>query len=138
MIDHTRPILIVLLIAASLGIAACGGTSFKTEERQTFKDASRTATVEAQVPEGIEEITLDLGLEVRKGTVAFTVRDPERWTVFDVSSRLRRYGWQVPAYTMPADAEDVAVLRVVVREGFSADLRREIGRQKRKATRQST
>jgi len=53
---------------------------------------------------------------------AFTVRGPERWTVFDVSSRLRRYGWQVPAYTMPADAEDVAVLRVVVREGFSADL----------------
>jgi glutamate decarboxylase len=53
---------------------------------------------------------------------AFTVRDSQRWTVFDVSSRLRRYGWQVPAYTMPADAEDVAVLRVVVREGFSADL----------------
>jgi glutamate decarboxylase len=28
----------------------------------------------------------------------------------------------VPAYTLPADAQDVAVLRVVVREGFSADL----------------
>ena len=82
MIDHTRPILIVLLIATSLGIAACGGTSFKTEERQTFKDASRTATVEAQVPEGIEEITLDLGLEVRKGTVAFTVRDPRGTVVW--------------------------------------------------------
>ena len=26
-------------------------------------------------------------------------------------------GWQVPAYTMPADATDVAVLRIVVREG---------------------
>ena len=36
--------------------------------------------------------------------------------------RLRQYGWQVPAYTMPADAEDLAVLRIVVREGFSADL----------------
>ncbi len=28
------------------------------------------------------------------------------------------------AYTMPANATDVAVLRVVVREGFSADLAR--------------
>ena len=31
-------------------------------------------------------------------------------------------GWQVPAYTMPDDATDVAVLRIVVREGFSIDL----------------
>ncbi|MGH8162192.1 MAG: glutamate decarboxylase, partial [Gammaproteobacteria bacterium] len=28
----------------------------------------------------------------------------------------------VPAYTMPPNAEEVAVLRVVVREGFSRDL----------------
>jgi glutamate decarboxylase len=53
---------------------------------------------------------------------AFAVRDSSPYTVFDVSNRLRRYGWQVPAYTMPADAEDLAVLRVVVREGFSTDL----------------
>jgi len=30
----------------------------------------------------------------------------------------------VPAYTMPENATDVAVLRIVVREGFSADLGR--------------
>ena len=53
---------------------------------------------------------------------AFTLKDSARYTVFDVSNHLRRYGWQVPAYTMPADAEDVAVMRIVVREGFSADL----------------
>ena len=28
-------------------------------------------------------------------------------------------GWQVPAYTFPADREDLAVLRVVCRNGFS-------------------
>jgi glutamate decarboxylase len=39
-----------------------------------------------------------------------------------VSDRLRVKGWQVPAYTMPDDATDVAVLRVVIREGFSYDL----------------
>src|SRR3954453_3026050 len=44
------------------------------------------------------------------------------YTVFDVSDHLRRDGWQVPAYTMPAGAEDIAVLRFVIREGFTADL----------------
>jgi glutamate decarboxylase len=39
-----------------------------------------------------------------------------------VSEALRERGWQVPAYTMPADATDVAVLRIVVREGMSVDL----------------
>ena len=40
----------------------------------------------------------------------------------DVSNRLREHGWQVPAYPMPADIEDMTVLRVVVRERFSMDL----------------
>jgi glutamate decarboxylase len=53
---------------------------------------------------------------------AFTVKDGTPFTVFDVSDRLRAKGWQVPAYTMPDDATDVAVLRIVVREGFSFDL----------------
>ena len=46
------------------------------------------------------------------------------FTVFDVSHELRSYGWQVPAYTMPANAEQVAVLRIVLRHGFTADLTR--------------
>lgn len=56
--------------------------------------------------------------------LSFALDDPEAagYTVFDISHELRGYGWQVPAYTMPEGAEDVAVLRVVVREGFSRDL----------------
>jgi len=45
---------------------------------------------------------------------------------FDISAALRIYGWQVPAYTMPEGAENISVLRVVVREGFSADLARSL------------
>jgi glutamate decarboxylase len=48
--------------------------------------------------------------------------DVDGYTVFDVSDALRERGWQVPAYTMPPNREDVAVLRVVVRNGFSRDL----------------
>ncbi|NEX20003.1 glutamate decarboxylase [Thiorhodococcus mannitoliphagus] len=54
---------------------------------------------------------------------AFKLKDAvTSYSVFDVSDKLRQYGWQVPAYTMPEHAEEVAVLRVVVREGFSADM----------------
>ncbi len=54
---------------------------------------------------------------------AFTLR-PEitNYTVYDISTRLRTHGWLVPAYTLSADLEDLAVLRVVVRNGFSRDL----------------
>ncbi|MGA9279383.1 glutamate decarboxylase [Ilumatobacter sp.] len=54
--------------------------------------------------------------------LAFKMAADQPFTVFHVSDQLRMAGWQVPAYTMPDDASDVAVLRVVVREGFSPDL----------------
>ncbi len=54
--------------------------------------------------------------------LAVRLTDPSAYTVFHLSDRLRRSGWQVPAYTMPADATEVAVLRIVVREGFGMDL----------------
>jgi glutamate decarboxylase len=53
---------------------------------------------------------------------AFKLKDPSHYTVFDISEKLRERGWQVPAYTFPANREDLAALRVVIREGFSRDL----------------
>ena len=54
---------------------------------------------------------------------AFKLRDDvENYTVFDVSGALRERGWQVPAYTFPANRTDLAALRVVVRQGFTHDL----------------
>jgi glutamate decarboxylase len=44
------------------------------------------------------------------------------YTVFDVSARLREFGWLVPAYTFPANREDLSVLRVVVRAGLTSDM----------------
>jgi glutamate decarboxylase len=58
--------------------------------------------------------------------VAFRLAGEFGYTEFDVSAGLRAFGWQVPAYTMPEGAENVSVLRVVVREGFSADLARSL------------
>jgi glutamate decarboxylase len=54
---------------------------------------------------------------------AFTLTDPDcGFSVFDVSAALREHGWLVPAYTFPAEREDLAVLRIVVRNGFTHDL----------------
>ncbi|MBV9095387.1 MAG: glutamate decarboxylase [Streptosporangiaceae bacterium] len=54
---------------------------------------------------------------------AFKLRDDiTGYSVFDLSERLRMRGWQVPAYTFPEDMTDTAVMRIVVRNGFSMDL----------------
>jgi glutamate decarboxylase len=54
---------------------------------------------------------------------AFTTSDQVTgWDVFALSRGLRERGWQVPAYTFPADREDLSVLRIVCRNGFSHDL----------------
>ena len=68
--------------------------------------------------EGIEVITDGSAIPV----VSFTLKGDPGFTVYDLSHELRTGGWQVPAYPMPADATDVSVLRIVVREGFSRDL----------------
>ncbi|MEV5068753.1 glutamate decarboxylase [Microbacterium sp. LMI12-1-1.1] len=43
------------------------------------------------------------------------------FTLFDLADRLRTRGWQVPAYTMPADRQDLPVQRILVRQGFGRD-----------------
>ncbi|MDQ6949104.1 MAG: glutamate decarboxylase [Actinomycetota bacterium] len=55
---------------------------------------------------------------------AFRLEDPAGagYTVYDVSEALRGSGWIVPAYTMPPAIEDMAVLRIVVRNGFGRNL----------------
>jgi len=56
--------------------------------------------------------------------LAFRLTDPAQsgYSVFDLSERLRLRGWLVPAYTFPANMQDTAVLRIVVRNGFSREL----------------
>jgi glutamate decarboxylase len=53
---------------------------------------------------------------------AFVVDGDQPFSVFDVSAGLREEGWLVPAYTFPAHREDIAALRIVVRNGLSYDL----------------
>jgi glutamate decarboxylase len=54
--------------------------------------------------------------------VCVALKGPRSYSVFDLSDKLRERGWIVPAYTLAANAESVAVLRIVVREGLSRDM----------------
>jgi glutamate decarboxylase len=54
---------------------------------------------------------------------AFRLADPQPgYSVFDLTERMRTRGWLVPAYTFPENLTDMAVIRVVIRNGFTKDL----------------
>lgn len=44
------------------------------------------------------------------------------YTLYDLADRLRTRGWQVPAYSMPSNREDLVIQRILVRHGVSRDL----------------
>lgn len=45
-----------------------------------------------------------------------------KWTLYDLQDKLKQYGWMVPAYTLPATLEDIVVMRVVIKQGFTRDM----------------
>jgi hypothetical protein len=54
--------------------------------------------------------------------IAWTLKGATHWSLYDLADRLRDRGWQVPAYRMPFNRQDLVVQRVVVRNGFTHDL----------------
>ncbi|KAJ9541212.1 hypothetical protein OSB04_027718 [Centaurea solstitialis] len=89
--------------------------------KSIMENCQENATV---LKEGLEKterfniVSKDNGVPL----VAFSLKDHSQHTEFEISDMLRRFGWIVPAYTMPPNAEHITVLRVVVREDFSRTL----------------
>jgi glutamate decarboxylase len=56
--------------------------------------------------------------------VAWRIKDGANtpYTLFDLADRLRQRGWLVPAYTLPKNVTDIAVQRVLIKQGFSRDM----------------
>lgn len=54
--------------------------------------------------------------------IALRAVDPAAIDLNALSHKLRERGWIVPAYTLPADAQHITVLRIVVKENFSRDM----------------
>ncbi|MCP9879467.1 glutamate decarboxylase [Cyanobium sp. A1C-AMD] len=87
---------------------------------------SRLEAIACELADGLAELApLQLVSHPRGQLPVFALKlDPAvtNWTVFQLSDKLRERGWLVPAYTMPADCASLAVLRFVVRAGFSRDM----------------
>ena len=106
------------VIAQYFMFASLGHDGFR-EVQQRSSDIARYLAAEiAQI--GPYELVSD-GSELP--VFAFALRrEVTDYTVFDVSARLRERGWLVPAYQFPANRQDLAVLRIVVRAGMSFDM----------------
>jgi glutamate decarboxylase len=44
------------------------------------------------------------------------------WTLYDLADHLLMRGWQVPAYPLPADLQDIVIQRYVIRADFSMNM----------------
>jgi len=95
------------------------GHSGFVEVQQTCQDIARYLSAEIDKLGQFELLTDGSDLPV----FAFKLRDDvDKYSVYDISEHMRMRGWQVPAYTFPENLTDMAVLRIVVRNGFSMDL----------------
>lgn len=104
-------------------------TPFKAQDfvilNQGYKNVMQNCQENARVlREGLEKtgrfsiVSKEIGVPL----VAFSLKDNSKHDEFEISETLRRFGWIVPAYTMPPDAQHITVLRVVIREDFSRTL----------------
>ncbi|MET8101481.1 glutamate decarboxylase [Streptomyces sp. NPDC005236] len=87
--------------------------------QQTTRDVARALAERVDCLGDFRLITRGDELPVFAFTTAPEVT---AYDVFDVSRRMRESGWLLPAYTFPENREDLSVLRVVCRNGFSSDL----------------
>ena len=44
------------------------------------------------------------------------------FNLYDLSERLRLRGWLVPAFSLPPNVQDIVVMRIMVRQGFTMDM----------------
>jgi glutamate decarboxylase len=54
--------------------------------------------------------------------IAFRQKKETEYSLLQLSHKLREKGWIVPAYHLPKNAENVEIMRVVIRENFTQDM----------------
>ncbi|MDO4534412.1 MAG: glutamate decarboxylase [Clostridium perfringens] len=98
--------------------------------RQGFKKIHlKTKSVAMYIAEELEKIGL---FEILNNgeilpIVCYKLKDDinEKWTLYDLADRLLMKGWQIPAYPLPKDLNNVIIQRIVCR----ADLSKSLGEQ---------
>ncbi len=95
-----------------------GREGYRAVQQQT-RDVARSLAERIEAFGDFTMLSRGDQLPVFTFTTAEGIRN---FDVYDISRRLRERGWLVPAYTFPPNREDLSVLRVVCRNGFSEDL----------------
>ena len=54
--------------------------------------------------------------------IAFMQKKETEYSLQQLSYKLKEKGWIVPAYCLPKNAEDIEIMRIVVRENFTSDM----------------
>ncbi|NLJ30827.1 MAG: glutamate decarboxylase [Clostridiales bacterium] len=73
---------------------------------------------------GLFDILYDANPEKGIPALAWALKKDAKvnFNLYDFADKLRSRGWQVPAYSLPKDAQDVVVQRILVRQGFGLDM----------------
>ncbi len=90
--------------------------------QQACRDTAMYLAGEIAKMEPFELITNGSTIPVFAWKLKDRVAAETNYSLFDLADKLRERGWLVPAYTMPKNREDLAVQRIVVKEGFSRDM----------------
>jgi glutamate decarboxylase len=54
--------------------------------------------------------------------IAFRQKRETGYSLLQISFKLREKGWIVPAYCLSKNAEDIEIMRIVIRENFTLDM----------------
>jgi glutamate decarboxylase len=106
-----------MMIAQYYNLLRLGKKGYRAVMKNSLKNARYLASKIKKV-RNLQLVNEDIQLPI----LAIQVKNRKQFNVFQLSDKLRERGWIVPAYSLPANAESVEVLRVVIRENFSHDM----------------
>ncbi len=106
-----------MIIAQYYNLLMLGKDGYRRIVDNTFKNAVYLLKKIKEI-DFLEPIVETLKLPI----ITISIKEGTGFDVFQLSARLRERGWIVPAYNLPKDAEDIDILRIVVKENFSSDM----------------
>ncbi len=94
--------------------------------KRVHMNCYETAQYLAKEIEKAGPFTILFGGDPNEGIPALTWKLKEgadvSYNLYDFADRLRTRGWQVPAYSLPENADQIVVQRILVRQGFGQDM----------------
>lgn len=106
-----------MLVAQYYNILRCGRAGY-TEIMKNILDVSRDLAERLDRLGRFEMLNKGKRLPI----IAFRQKKETEYSLLQLSLKLREKGWIVPAYSLPKNAEDIKIMRIVIRENFTSDM----------------